>query len=49
VRPRRDLTQAALAAEIKAFQAALTAAGPEAFGVLYFSGHGAALAAMATC
>lgn len=43
VRARRDLTQAALEQEIATFRAALQAAGPEAFGVLYFSGHGAAL------
>jgi formylglycine-generating enzyme required for sulfatase activity len=43
VRARRDLTQAALMAEIKGFQEKLAAAGPDAFGMLYFSGHGAAL------
>jgi len=43
VRTRRDLTAAQMEAEIAAFRAALAAAGPEAFGVLYFSGHGVAL------
>lgn len=43
VRTRRDLTAAQMEAEIAAFRAALVAAGPEAFGVLYFSGHGVAL------
>ncbi len=45
VRTRRDLTAAQMEAEIAAFRAALAAAGPEAFGVLYFSGHGVALGA----
>jgi formylglycine-generating enzyme required for sulfatase activity len=43
VRTRRDLTAAQMEAEIAAFRAALAAAGSEAFGVLYFSGHGVAL------
>lgn len=42
VRPRRDLTQAQIQAELAAFKARLAAAGPQAFGVLYFSGHGVA-------
>jgi formylglycine-generating enzyme required for sulfatase activity len=42
VRARRDLTQAQMQAEIAAFKAKLAAAGPEAFGMLYFSGHGLA-------
>lgn len=42
VRPRRDLTQAQMLAELSAFKARLAAAGPQAFGVLYFSGHGVA-------
>jgi formylglycine-generating enzyme required for sulfatase activity len=45
VRTRRDLTAAQMEAEFAAFRAALAAAGPEAFGVLYFSGHGVALGA----
>lgn len=43
VRTRRDLTAAQMEAEIASFRAALAAAGPEAFGVLYFSGHGVAI------
>ncbi|MDK2755951.1 MAG: caspase family protein [Blastomonas fulva] len=43
VRTRRDLSAAEMEAEIAAFRAALAAAGPQAFGVLYFSGHGVAL------
>lgn len=43
VRTRRDLTAAQMEAEIASFRAALAAAGPDAFGVLYFSGHGVAL------
>ncbi len=42
VRVRRDLGQAAMLAEIAAFRAKLAAAGPSAFGMLYFSGHGVA-------
>ena len=45
VRVRRDLTQAELQAEIAAFKEKLAAAGPEAFGMLYFSGHGVAATA----
>jgi formylglycine-generating enzyme required for sulfatase activity len=45
VRPRRDLTQAQIQSEIAAFKARLAAAGPQAFGLLYFSGHGLATAA----
>lgn len=40
---RRDQTLAQMTAAIAAFKAKLAAAGPEAFGVLYYSGHGAAL------
>jgi formylglycine-generating enzyme required for sulfatase activity len=43
VRTRRDLTLAQMEAEIAAFRAAIAAAGPQAFGVLYFSGHGVAV------
>ncbi len=43
VRPRRDLNRQTLASEVAAFKAKLAAAGPSAFGVLYFSGHGAAV------
>lgn len=43
VRPRRDLNQAALLAEVETFKAQLAKAGPSATGMLYFSGHGAAL------
>lgn len=39
----RDLTQAQMLAKLAELETALKAAGPEAFGVLYFSGHGAAL------
>ena len=42
--PRRDLTLAELREALATFRSALQAAGPQAFGVLYFSGHGAALA-----
>lgn len=42
--PRRDLTLAQMRDALAQFRAALQAAGPQAFGVLYFSGHGAALA-----
>ena len=44
VQINRDLTLAQMLAKVAAFEAQLTAAGPDAFGVLYFSGHGAALA-----
>jgi formylglycine-generating enzyme required for sulfatase activity len=40
---KRDLTRKQLLAEVAAFRAKLAAAGPTAFGVLYFSGHGAAI------
>lgn len=43
VRARRDLNQAAMTAEIEAFKARLAAAGPNGFGILYYSGHGVAL------
>lgn len=43
VTPRRDLTMAQMMAAIAEFRMQLAAAGPDAFGVLYFSGHGAAL------
>lgn len=43
VQVRRDLTLDEMIAAVAQFRAALNAAGPEAFGVLYFSGHGAAL------
>ena len=43
VRPRRNLTNVQLRAELAAFREALAAAGPEAFGIVYFSGHGVAL------
>ena len=43
VRPRRDLGREALQQEVADFRDKLAAAGPEAFGALYFSGHGAAL------
>jgi formylglycine-generating enzyme required for sulfatase activity len=42
VQVRRNLTLAAMQAEIAAFRDALSKAGPGAFGVLYYSGHGAA-------
>ena len=42
VRSRRNLDQAGMLAEIATLKARLTAAGPGSFGVLYFSGHGAA-------
>lgn len=42
VRVRRNLGLAAMQAELAAFGDALAKAGPEAFGVLYYSGHGAA-------
>jgi formylglycine-generating enzyme required for sulfatase activity len=43
VRPRRDLGEADLRRELAAFREALAAAGPDAFGIVYFSGHGVAL------
>lgn len=43
VRPRRNLTDLQLRAEVAAFRDALAAAGPEAFGIVYFSGHGVAM------
>ena len=43
VQVRRDLSREAMLAAIADFRAKLTAAGPKAFGMLYFSGHGAAL------
>ncbi|WP_294137803.1 SUMF1/EgtB/PvdO family nonheme iron enzyme [Sphingobium sp.] len=43
VQVRRDLSRDAMLAAIADFRAKLTAAGPKAFGMLYFSGHGAAL------
>ncbi|HZK98745.1 MAG TPA: SUMF1/EgtB/PvdO family nonheme iron enzyme [Caulobacteraceae bacterium] len=43
VAARRDLGRADMVAQIAAFKDKLAAAGPKAFGVLYFSGHGAAL------
>ncbi len=42
VRARRDLGLTATLSEIAAFRDKLAAAGPGAFGVLYFSGHGVA-------
>jgi formylglycine-generating enzyme required for sulfatase activity len=45
VRPRRNLTAEGLRAEIARFREALAKAGPDAFGMVYFSGHGAALGA----
>ena len=43
VQIRRDLTLAQMLATVAEFREKLKDAGPEAFGVLYFSGHGAAL------
>jgi formylglycine-generating enzyme required for sulfatase activity len=43
VQVRRDLGLAQMSAAVAEFKARLSAAGPNAFGVLYFSGHGAAL------
>ncbi len=42
VRVRRDLSEAAMLAEIAAFRQRLAAAGKDAFGIVYFSGHGVA-------
>ena len=39
----RDLDRAGMLVAVDAFKAKLAAAGPKAFGVLYYSGHGAAL------
>ncbi len=39
----RDLDRAGMAAAIAAFKAQLADAGPKAFGMLYYAGHGAAL------
>lgn len=44
VKVHQNLGRAGMAAKVQAFQTKLRAAGPSAFGVLYFSGHGAALA-----
>lgn len=43
VQVRRDLGRAEMMAAIADFREKLAAAGPNAFGTLYFSGHGAAL------
>ena len=43
VQVRRDLTRAAMLQAVADFREKLAAAGPKAFGTLYFSGHGAAL------
>ena len=43
VKARRDLNQAEITAALAALRDKLQAAGPEAFGLVYFSGHGAAL------
>lgn len=43
VKARRDLTRQDLASALAAFGEKLAMAGPDAFGVVYFSGHGAAL------
>jgi formylglycine-generating enzyme required for sulfatase activity len=40
VKARRDLDTAGMRREIEQFRRALAAAGPDAFGVIYFSGHG---------
>lgn len=40
---RHDLTLDQMQAVLATFRTALKAAGPQAFGVLYYSGHGAAL------
>ncbi len=45
VRPRRNLSAEALRAEIARFHEALAKAGSDAFGIVYFSGHGAAFGA----
>ena len=43
VQVSRDLSLAQMLSKVAEFEAQLKAAGPDAFGVLYFSGHGAAL------
>jgi formylglycine-generating enzyme required for sulfatase activity len=43
VKARRDVTQSQLLAEVVNFRTQLAKAGPQATGMLYFSGHGAAL------
>jgi len=43
VQVRRDLGRQAMLDAVAQFRAKLAAAGPKAFGTLYFSGHGAAL------
>ena len=43
VTPQRDLSLAQMQAALAAFRDRLKAAGPDALGVLYYSGHGAAL------
>ena len=43
IKVRHDLTAAMLQQEITAFRAQLEAAGDDAFGVVYFSGHGVSL------
>lgn len=43
VRSYQDLDLVEMLAKVAEFREALRAAGPDAFGVLYFSGHGAAL------
>ena len=43
VQARRDLTREAMVKAVADLQARLAASGPDAFGVVYFSGHGAAL------
>ena len=43
VQARRDLTRMAMIKAVADLQARLAASGPDAFGVVYFSGHGAAL------
>lgn len=40
VRPRNNLTDAQLRAELAAFEAQLSRMGDNAFGLVYFSGHG---------
>ena len=43
LKARRDLSREGLVKALADMQARLGAAGPDAFGVVYFSGHGAAL------
>ena len=43
VQVRKDLTAAQLTSELIAFRDRLKAAGPDSFGIVYYSGHGAAL------